>query len=53
MPINLDIIPIDWRLGYFTCNPIAGFSFTKSREGNYLRNLANIIIKGEENFKKK
>lgn len=41
---HLDIVPIDWRLGYFTCNPIAGFSFSKSREGNYLYNLAQIII---------
>ena len=48
MAVNLDIIPIDWRLGYFTCNPIAGFSFTKSREGNYLQSLANIIIAGEK-----
>ena len=48
MAVNLDIIPIDWRLGYFTCNPLAGFSFTKSREGNYLQSLANIIIAGEK-----
>ena len=48
MAENLDIIPIDWRLGYFTCNPIAGFSFTKSREGNYLYQLAHIIITNEK-----
>ena len=48
MAENLDIIPIDWRLGYFTCNPIAGFSFTKSREGNYLYQLAHTIITNEK-----
>ena len=46
---NLDIIPVEWRLGYFTCNPIAGFSFTKSREGSYLHQLAQIIIAKEKN----
>ena len=44
MAENLDIIPIDWRLGYFTCNPVVGFSYTKIREGEYLRNLARIIL---------
>ena len=44
MAENLDIIPIDWRLGYFTCNPVVGFSYTKIREGEYLRNLTEIIL---------
>ena len=45
---NLDIIPIDWRLGYFTCNPVVGFSYTKIREGEYLRNLTQIILNNSE-----
>ena len=48
MAENLDIIPIDWRLGYFTCNPVVGFSYTKIREGEYLRNLTQIILNNSE-----
>ena len=35
-----DIIPIDWKLGYFQCAEVVGFIFKKKNEGKFLENLA-------------
>ena len=30
------VFKIDWRLGHFTSNKVAGFHFTKQQEGNFI-----------------
>ena len=35
-----DIIPIDWKLGYFQCSEVVGFEYKKKNEGKFLENLA-------------
>ena len=35
-----DIIPIDWKLGYFQCGEAIGFKFRKKNEGKFLEKLA-------------
>ena len=37
--LDKDIIEIDWSLGYFVSNPVAGFYYTQKREGKFLREL--------------
>ena len=39
LKLEEEIIPIDWESGYFTSNPRAGFSFTKKREGQLIKEL--------------
>ena len=36
-PLNR-VVEIDWRLGYFQSNKVAGFHFSKEREGNFILN---------------
>ena len=38
-----NIVPIDWRLGYFVANPRLGFRYTLGREGEYLKRLSRIF----------
>ena len=35
-----DIIPIDWKLGYFQCGEAIGFKFRIKNEGKFLEKLA-------------
>tara|TARA_B100002049_G_C15853040_1_gene280094 strand:+ start:70 stop:567 length:498 start_codon:yes stop_codon:yes gene_type:complete len=35
-----DIIPIDWKLGYFQCAEAIGFKYRKKNEGKFLERLA-------------
>lgn len=39
LQLEKEIIAIDWVEGYFTSNPRAGFSFTKKREGQFIKEL--------------
>jgi hypothetical protein len=39
LKLEKEIIPINWEDGYFTSNPRAGFSFTKKREGQLIKEL--------------
>ena len=41
--LQYNIVPIDWRLGYFVSNPRLGFSYTLQREGEYLKRLSRIF----------
>jgi hypothetical protein len=34
--IDASIFDLDWQLGYFTSNKVAGFHFTFKREGDFI-----------------
>ena len=47
---QINLVPLDWQLGYFACKKMVGFDFRKSIEGAFIGKLAKKSQSGEENM---